>query len=245
MDRIVAKGSILLMSIFLLSDAKQRGEDGVNDFEPLIAAVMAGKREEAVNESAKLLETGATPEQIVRDGLTVALALLGPRCTAEDFNLLEILLAGRAMMYVIDKVVQPRLQAGTSMFAAQPGIVVGTIKGDIHDLGRQVLSVILRSATYRVIDLGKDVEPEAFAECCAKEKAQAIGISSLITVTSPTIRRVKEICRARGLGHIPVVAGGAAVRQASAEYLNVDYVARDVFDGLNYFLREVPPDGSL
>lgn len=149
------------------------------------------------------------------------------------------------MLYVMDKVIQPRLAPGTSLFENQPTIVVGTIKGDIYDLGRRVLSLILQSAGYRVVDLGKDVEPESFVECCEKEDVRAIAISSLITVTAPMIRRVKELCLARGLSHIPVVAGGAAVSQASPEYLNVDFVAQDVFDGLDYFLREVPPDGTF
>ncbi|AFQ45320.1 cobalamin B12-binding domain-containing protein [Desulfosporosinus meridiei] len=206
-----------------------------NRLDALVQAVIQGRHRDAVAHAESLLSAGTDLYSIVEHGLSPALKALDVKCTSDEFNLLEIMLAGRAMMEVMDKVVakhldndRPLIQKGT--------IILGTIKGDIHELGKHVVRIILSCAGYKVIDLGKDVEPVRFVEAAAEAKADYIFISGLISVIVPHVREVKADLKQRNLT-IPVVAGGAALQQMTAEDLYVDYVARDAFDGLHYVQR--------
>lgn len=205
-----------------------------NGLDGLVQAVIKGKNKDAVTYSENLLASGADVYDIVEKGLSPALKALDVKCTSEEFNLLEIMLAGRAMMDVMDKVVANHL--GNAKLEEKGTIILGTIKGDIHELGKHVVRIIFRCAGYRVIDLGKDVEPEQFAQKAKEEKAEYIFVSSLISVVVPHVKEVKA-CLQRCNLRIPVVAGGATLQQLSAEELNVDYVAKNVFDGLHYVQR--------
>lgn len=206
------------------------------DLDALVQAVIHGRHRDAVAQAESLLTGGTDLYDIVEHGLSPALKALDVKCTADEFNLLEIMLAGRAMMEVMDKVVakhldhhRPLKQKGT--------IVLGTIKGDIHELGKHVVRIILSCAGYQVIDLGQDVEPGQFIEAAAEAKADYIFISGLISVIVPQVREVRAGLKERSLT-IQVVAGGAALQQMTAEDLNVDYVAKDAFDGLHYVQRK-------
>ncbi len=109
-------------------------------------------------------------------------------------------------------------------------IVLGTIEGDIHELGKHVVKMLLRSSGYKVIDIGKDVSPEEFVTRAIKEKAGYIGVSSLLTPTVPSIRKIREILREKGREDIKIIAGGGAIQQACIEDLEVDFVAKTAFD---------------
>lgn len=203
--------------------------------EVLIKAVIEGRHKDAVTYAESLLSSGTDVYSIVEHGLSPALKALDVKCTADEFNLLEIMLAGRAMMDVMDKVVVNHLDNGQSV-GEQGTIILGTIKGDIHELGKHVVRIIFRCAGYEVIDLGKDIEPEQFVQAAVEKKADYIFVSGLISVVAPHVREIKEYLRHRNLS-VPVIAGGAALQQMTEDDLNVDYVARDAFDGLHYVQR--------
>lgn len=200
----------------------------------LSRAITCGKNKEAVELAQKLLQSGSDLEAVMEEGLTKALESLDAKCNNEQFSLLEILLAGRAMMDVMEQVVCKRFaekfpwQQGTSK------IILGTIKGDVHDLGKNIVSLMLKVAGYGVTDLGKDVEPWRFVQAAVEEGAPYIGVSSLLTTTVPYVGEIRELLQAAGLQGVRVIAGGAALQQAQPAELNVDYVARNVFDMLRY-----------
>ncbi|MCL1852770.1 MAG: cobalamin-dependent protein [Peptococcaceae bacterium] len=205
----------------------------------LVAAIANGENIEAVVLAQKLLDLGLDLETMVEAGPTKALESLSNKCNNDEFCLLEILLAGRAMMDVMEQVVSQH--AGfAAMVEAQnrPAFVLGTIKGDMHDLGKNVVAMMLKLEGYRVIDLGKDVEPERFVDAAVKEQAGYIGVSSLITTTIPSVRKVKELAAQAGLTDVKVLAGGAVLRQAEPQQLNVDFVAQSVFHLLRYLRGE-------
>ncbi len=203
--------------------------------ETLIEAIIGGEAQRSVQIAEQLLKEGLTVETLIQEGLTSALYSLNTKCTNEDFNLLEIMLAGRAMMAVMDNVVCRYLPPSrTGETRPEKTIVLGTIEGDIHELGKHVVKILLRSAGYKVIDIGKDVPPEEFVSEAIKHQAGYIGVSSLLTPTLPSIKKIKEILKRQGREDIRVVAGGAAVQQASAEDLNVDFVSGNAFDLLRY-----------
>ena len=217
------------------------------DCSRLIQDVVNGETRQAVETAEKLLSGGLAVESLIHDGLTVALRSLDSKCTNEEFNLLEIMLAGRAMTAVMDNVVSKRLPLQGANVAPDKVMVLGTIRGDIHELGKHVVKMLLRANGYKVVDLGKDIAPQAFVKAALMEGAGFIGVSSLITLTIPYIREIRTLLREEGMTDVKVLAGGAAIQQACADDLNVDYVASDAFDALNYLaglpVKAVEKDG--
>ncbi|GAB4410245.1 MAG: cobalamin-dependent protein [Thermodesulfovibrionales bacterium] len=194
-----------------------------------------GEAEQAIEVSGRLLRDGLSIESLIDHGLTAALRALDVKCTNEEFNLLEIMLAGRAMMAVMDEVVSPYLhQFSKATGNPDKTIVIGTIKGDIHDLGKHVVKMLLMARGFRVIDIGRDADPVDFVRMAILEGARYIGVSSLLTINIPYIREIKEILKREGFDWIKVIAGGAAIQQTDPEDMNVDYIAGDAFDAIRY-----------
>jgi len=201
-------------------------------------AIIAGENQEAVAIAEALISKGIRPEEIIIDGVTKAMEYLNQKCTIQEFCLLELMLAGRAAMDVIDflyseGMTKDEISHDTGLYPRKK-IILGTIKGDIHELGKNIVSMVLKSYGYQVIDMGKDVNPEDLVMAAITEQADIIGISSLLTTTLLHVRDVKRIAADKGLHAVKIIAGGAALQQSSAEFLNVDYVADTVFDGLQY-----------
>ncbi len=202
-----------------------------NKIEELIKAIVDGEAQRSITIAEELLGEGLSIENLIQDGLTAALRSLNAKCTNEDFNLLEIMLAGRAMMAVMDNVVSRYLPA-IEVEQSDPEriIVLGTIEGDIHELGKHVVKMLLRSSGFKVIDIGKDVTPEEFVNRAIKENAGYIGVSSLLTTTVPSIKKIREKLREKNREDIKIIAGGGAIQQACVEDLEVDFVAKTAFD---------------
>lgn len=210
-----------------------------SEINKLIQAIVTGETQISVKLSEKLINNVLSIERLINEGLTAALRSLDTKCTNEEFNLLEIMLAGRAMMAVMDEVVAKHLPRSSKVQTLpERTIVIGTIKGDIHELGKHVVEMLLKANGFRVIDLGKDVHPANFVKAAIMEGAGYIGVSSLITLTIPYIREIKEILYREGIVDIKVIAGGAAIQQVYTKDLNVDYIARDAFDALHYLASE-------
>jgi len=201
-------------------------------------AIIAGDNEDAVAIAGTLTNMGIKSKEIIIIGVTKAMEYLDVKCTIQDFCLLELMLAGRAAMDVIDYLFAEGIINDDTLLDSNPlpekKIILGTIKGDIHELGKNIFSMVMRSYGYQVIDMGKDVDPANLVMCAIDHKAEFIAVSSLLTNTIPHVREVRKYAADRGEHTIKIIAGGAVLRQSSAEYLNVDYVADTVFDGLHY-----------
>jgi len=204
----------------------------------IIQAIIAGENEHAVVIANTLINRGVTPAEIIINGVTKAMEYLDKKCTIQEFCLLELMLAGRAAMDVIDHLcAEGTLNDGASLDSnpfSRKKIILGTIKGDIHEIGKNIFSMVMKSYGYNVIDMGKDVDPADLVMSTIDHKADFIAVSSLITTTIPHVREIRKHTADRGDHTVKIIAGGAALRQSSAEYLNVDYVADTVFDGLHY-----------
>jgi methanogenic corrinoid protein MtbC1 len=207
--------------------------------EDLINALLDGDQTLAVSQAAALRDAGMDPDAIITDGVEAAMVRLDAKCTVEQFNLLEIMLAGRAAMAVVRTIVP----AGPSLNSSKGTIVIGSVQGDLHDLGKNIFKMILTTTNYRVVDCGKDCPVDELIDAAESEGAMAVGISGLLTTVIPQVRRVRARITERGLESIRVLAGGAALRQADPESLNVDFVAQTAFDGLHY-LDELREGGS-
>jgi methanogenic corrinoid protein MtbC1 len=201
-----------------------------SDLHSLVQALTEGEREESLRIVADLARGGMPPIEIVTGGVETAMAALDRKCTAEQFNLLEIMLAGRAVMAVIRQLFPEE--------AALPGsrasVVVAVLEGDIHDIGKAILKIVLTGSRFRVVDCGKDAPVPAVVAAAAQSGAAAVCVSGLISSVIPQVRALKPALAHAGLGHVRVLAGGAALKQCTAAALNVDYVGQTAFDASAY-----------
>jgi methanogenic corrinoid protein MtbC1 len=205
----------------------------------LVAAILEGDCGESVLQVERLCASGVGPQDIVMCGIEPAMLALDSKCTLEQFNLLEIMLAGRAVTEVM-KILYP---TGTTTAVTKATVVIASLEGDVHDLGKNILKMVLTGSRYRVVDCGKDCPLPKLMEAVEKEQPLAIGISGLITHIIPLVRQVKDLLRLRGLEQVKVMAGGAALKQSSPDKLNVDFVAESAFDSLHY-LEALAGDGQ-
>jgi methylmalonyl-CoA mutase cobalamin-binding domain/chain len=196
----------------------------------LIQLLTSGDCSRVAGEVRHLLEQGVDRETIIIDGIEKALELLDAKCTVAEFNLLEIMLVGRAAMAAM-KEIYPHGSDGHPGLGA---VVIATLEGDVHDIGKNIVKMILSWKGYRVVDCGKDCPLKLLIETAVKERPLAVFVSGLITTVIPLVGRVRESLVARGLDEVVVVAGGAALKQLSADQLQVDYVAPDVFSSLRF-----------
>ncbi len=202
--------------------------------ERLIAAILEGDASEAVRQAGILAGAGANAEQIIVDGIEAAMVQLDTKCTAEDFDLLEIMLSGRA----VNEVMKFLYPAGAADAGAKGTVVIVTPEGDVHDLGKNIFKMILVGNGYRVVDCGKDCPVDRLIDAVERERPIAVGISGLLTTVIPQVRSIRGLLADRGLREVRVLAGGAALKQSSADALNVDFVADSAFDGV-HFLKEM------
>jgi methanogenic corrinoid protein MtbC1 len=201
--------------------------------EDLIHALLDGDQTKAVALAAALHDAGIDPNTIITEGVEAAMVRLDTKCTVEQFNLLEIMLAGRAAMAVVRSL----FPAGPPDSGSKGTVVIGAVQGDLHDLGKNIFKMILTTTNYRVVDCGKDCPVDELIYAAADEGAMAIGVSGLLTTVIPQVRRVRPRIAQLGLGDVTVLVGGAALRQSDPESLNVDFVAQTAFDGLHYLDR--------
>jgi methanogenic corrinoid protein MtbC1 len=205
----------------------------------LVAAILEGNCAEAILQAEQLRADQVSAQHIVMRGIEPAMLALDGKCTLEEFNLLEIMLAGRAVTEVM-KFLYP---AGSATDVTKATVVIASLEGDSHDLGKNILKMVLTGSRYRVVDCGKDCPLPKLMEAVEKEQPLAIGISGLITHIIPLVRQVKDLLRLRDLERVKVMAGGAALKQSSPEKLNVDFVAESAFDSLHY-LEALVGDGQ-
>jgi dimethylamine corrinoid protein len=196
----------------------------------LIAAIIEGDCDLSLKHARELLSSGRGAEDIVVCGIEAAMSRLDAKCTLEQFNLLEIMLAGRAVTEVM-KALYP---GGMPETGGKGKVVMATLEGDVHDLGKNILKIIVAANGYSVVDCGKDCPLQKFIETAAKERPDAVAISGLITPVIPQVKKVRDLLAGRGLESIKILAGGAALKQSSPENLNVDYVAESAFDALHF-----------
>jgi methanogenic corrinoid protein MtbC1 len=199
----------------------------------LIDNLLDGDCAASVAHAGRLRDEGASVEWIVLQGVEAAMGRLDAKCTLEQFNLLEIMLVGRAVMDVM-KYLYP---AGPSPAETRGTVVIASLEGDVHDLGKNILKMVLTARGYHVVDCGKDCPLGKLVDAAQRESPLAVGISGLITTIIPLVKQVRNALADRGLGGVKILAGGAALKQSLPERLNVDFVAESAFDAVRYLNR--------
>ena len=199
--------------------------------EALAEAVIAGNAPQAKTLTEQALAEGIDPGRVISDGLVLGMAEVGERFKRNDYYIPEVLLAARAMKTSLG-LLQPLL--GASSFEPVGTIVVGTVKGDLHDIGKNLVAMMLEGASFKVVDLGVDVSPEQFIAAVQEHKAQLIGLSALLTTTMVNMRGTIQAIEAAGLrDRVRVLVGGAPVTQRWADEIGADGFAADAASGVD------------
>ena len=197
---------------------------------PLIDAILAGDHERSRAIAIELRNHGYSVEDVVRQGIQPSMEALDNKCTVEQFNLLEIMLSGRA----VSAVTRELFPTPNDPPDPKATIVVASLEGDIHDIGKNILKMVLIGHRYKVIDCGKNVPVETILSAVKAADAQALCVSGLITSVIPKVRTLRSQLDAMGLKDVRLLAGGAALKQSNAELLKVDFVGQTAFDGTAY-----------
>jgi len=189
--------------------------------------VIRGKRNEAVEEARRALAAGVDPALIMREGLIAAMSEVGRRYSSGEFFLPQMMIAARAMTEVIP-VLKPHLVGEAAEKRGKA--VIGTVAGDFHDIGKNIVKMMLEGAGYEVVDLGVDVGPEKFVEAVQSEAPNFVLMSALITLTMESMKRTMEALNSAGLrGGVRIGVGGAPLTQKFADEIGADFYGEDAY----------------
>jgi len=187
--------------------------------------LIAGKATQVKELVQKALDEEWDPQIILNEGLLAGMSVVGEKFKKNEFYVPEVLIAARAMKEGM-KILKPILIKKN--IKGQGTIVLGTVKGDLHDIGKNLVAMMLEGAGFDVIDLGVDVPSEKFIDTAKQKGAQIIGLSALLTTTMPAMREVIETLDTSDLkGRVKVIIGGAPVTQNYADEIGAHGYAPD------------------
>jgi len=191
--------------------------------------LMKGKAKDVAALVTTALGQGIAAEKILNEGLLTGMHTIGVRFKNNEVYVPEVLIAARAMK-AGSEVLRPKLaEAGVKPKAT---VVIGTVKGDLHDIGKNLLGMMIEGAGLKVVDVGIDASPEKFIEAAKTNGAAVVGVSALLTTTMVNMKAVVEARKAAGLvGKVMVMIGGAPVTQAYADEIGADGYAPDAASG--------------
>ena len=159
------------------------------DLEALAEALIKGDRNTVVELTQQAIDEGVSPKDILESGLIAGMSVIGKRFKANEVYVPEVLIAARAMHGGMD-VLQPKLiEAGVEPIGT---VVLGTVKGDLHDIGKNLVGMMLTGSGLKVVDIGTDVSAEKFVEACKDGDAHLCALSALLTTTMPQMTDVRE-----------------------------------------------------
>jgi 5-methyltetrahydrofolate--homocysteine methyltransferase len=191
-----------------------------------IAAQLQAGEDEAVHQLVQeALDAGLAPADVLNQGLLAGMDVVGEQFRVREIFLPDVLLAARAM-YAGLAVLRPHLAREGVPTAGT--VVLGSVKGDLHDIGKNLVGIMLKGAGFEVVDLGNDVPAERFVDAAEQSGAQVIGMSALLTTTMAGMRKVVELVESRGLSpRVKTIVGGAPVTEGFAREIGADAYAFD------------------
>ncbi len=188
-------------------------------------SLQTGDYEDIAGLVQKALDSGLEPKSILNYGLLHGMSVIGKQFANHDVFLPDVLMAAKAMHAGLD-VLKPLLSGEDTGIIGT--VVIGTVKGDLHDIGKNLVSIMLHGAGFEIVDLGKDVPAETFVDAAIKHNASIIGLSALLTTTMPEMKKVIAMVHERGLSDkIRVIVGGAPVSETFATEIGADGYAHD------------------
>jgi 5-methyltetrahydrofolate--homocysteine methyltransferase len=175
------------------------------------------------------LEDGTPPQMIIKEGLSEGLDVIGEKFAKGEFFLSELIFAGHIVKEAM-VIVEPRLEAGTKGSAGK--VVLATVEGDLHDIGKNIAATMLKSAGFDVVDLGVDVSVEEIARVVDEVDADIVALSALLSVVEPYVVETIEVLKRTRGDSTKVLLGGRASEAGMAERVKADAYANDAWDGM-------------
>jgi 5-methyltetrahydrofolate--homocysteine methyltransferase len=203
------------------------GNDASYDYPRIARALILGDRETVGRMTREGLDLGLDPKQIIFKGLIPGMDVVGEKFRRNEYYVPQVLLSARAMYAGLD-LLKPLITGAAATSEYLGTVVIGTAQGDLHDIGKNLVAMMLEGAGFRVLNLGRDVAPEVFCKAVEEHGANIVGISALMTTTMPAMKRtIDALVRAGLRDRVKVMVGGAPVTQAFADEIGADGYARD------------------
>jgi len=187
--------------------------------------LIKGQAKKVVELTNLAINEGIEPSKILGEGLIAGMNVVGQKFKACEFYVPEVLIAARAMKGAMEVLKPKLLESGVQPVAK---IAIGTVKGDLHDIGKNLVSMMLQGAGFEIVDLGVDVTPEKFIESVKSQGVTLVGMSALLTTTMPSMKSAIEAIKEAGIrDQVKIMIGGAPVSQAYADEIGADGYSAD------------------
>jgi 5-methyltetrahydrofolate--homocysteine methyltransferase len=201
-------------------------DDAGYDYPRIARALILGDRDTVGRMTQEGLDRGLDPQRIIFRGLIPGMDVVGEKFRRNEYYVPQVLLSARAMYAGLDLLKPLLTAASTTEYLGT--VVIGTAQGDLHDIGKNLVAMMLEGAGFKVVNLGRDVSPEKFCAAVEAHQATIVGISALMTTTMPAMKRtIDALVRAGLRERVKVMVGGAPVSQAFADEIGADGYARD------------------
>jgi len=199
-------------------------------FEEIKQAIISGNEAQAVKLTQALLDRNTEPQKVLSQGLVAGMDVVGARFKAYEMWLPEVILAAKAMK-AATALLKPYLEkSGGSMKLGK--IVIATVEGDVHDIGKNLVSMMLESAGFDMVDLGVNAKVSAIAEAAVKQEADLVGLSALLTTTMLAMKPAVKAIRGAS-SKVKVMVGGSPITQEWAKEAGADGFAPDALRAIN------------
>lgn len=196
----------------------------MSEYQPIIDTIVKCQRDNIKNITQQALDKGSNAQDILNKGFIAGMAIVGEKMENGDMFIPEVLMAAKIMNQGME-VLQPML--GNVNENIKGKVVIGTVKGDFHDIGKNIVALMCKGSGLDVIDLGVDIGADRFVEEARTNNADLICLSALLTTTMPEMRKVIDLLGQNGLGKVKVMVGGAPVTQSFAREIGADGYSSD------------------
>lgn len=197
----------------------------MSNFGTLAELVIKGDFQAVKRITQEMIDSNVDPIQIINEGLMAGMNVVGVRFKAGDMFVPEVMMSAKSMSSGIE-LVKPLIAESNMPTAGK--VVIGTVKGDLHDIGKKLVTMMLESAGFQIVDLGVDISPAAFVNAVKEHKPQIVGMSALLTTTMLQMKETIDVLEKEGLrGSVKVIIGGAPVTQSFADQIGADGYASD------------------
>jgi 5-methyltetrahydrofolate--homocysteine methyltransferase len=205
-------------------------------FEKLSQAVVAGKSKDAKALTLQALDEGSAPGDVVDQALVPAMSVVGDKFRDNQIFVPEMLMSARAMKESLT-VLEPKLLAA----GVQPKYtaVIGSVQGDLHDIGKNLVAIMWKGANFRVVDLGVNVPPAKFVAAIQQHQPNVVGLSTLLTTTMPAMVETVRVIRGSGCPPVKIMVGGAPITQQFANEIGADGYSADASAAVEVALKLV------
>jgi 5-methyltetrahydrofolate--homocysteine methyltransferase len=197
----------------------------MQELQDLALYLEQGQTQKVTALTQRLLDASVSPQLILNEGLIAGMAVVGEKMRNGDMYLPEVLQSAAAMQASL-KILKPHLAREGAQSRGK--VLMGTVKGDMHDIGKNLVGIMLQGAGYEIVDLGVNIPPEKFVEAIKVHEPAIVALSAMLTTTMLNMKSTIDSVRAAGVGSkVKIIIGGAPVNQSFADQIGADGYARD------------------